>query len=153
MVKDFKCDLNCPAINDFFIDGICCNNCYRTKKKYLTEKNKHLWTEWDGKTKSQKERADGIYGIRRSFREGFYDPDIGCRLSREDMPYECRVYDCKKDTFYVAELRYTHIKWNGEKWVQVKPIILFIRGVLLKNHLDHVFDRIKRDIKKVFFEG
>lgn len=144
-VKDFKCDLNCPAVNGVFIDGICCNNCYRTKKKYLTDKNRHLWVEWGGKVRPDV-YAKGALKIRHDFKEGFYDPEIGCRLKREDMPAECRTYDCRQDSFYMCEFKYGRMVWDGKKWIQIKPVTLFVRGVILKDHIELLFSRIKRDI-------
>jgi len=145
-MKDFKCDLNCPAVNDVFIDGICCNNCYRTKKQYLTDQNRHLWVEWDGKPSDANQLVKGVLKIRHTVEEGFYHPDKGCKLSREDMPAECRAYDCKNDMFYLCEFKYARLVWDGQKWTQVRPVTLFARGVILKGHIDSLFLKIRRDI-------
>lgn len=126
MAKDFKCDLNCPAVNGVFIDGICCNNCYRTKKQYLSSKNEHIWVE--GK--------------------GFYDPTIGCKLERENMPAECKAYDCRKDKFYLCRFTYAELVWDSEKWIQVKPITMFVRGVIIAGHINKFFARLKSDVER-----
>lgn len=68
----------------------CCKNCYKSKKQYITDTNKHLWTD----------------------DRGFWSPS-GCKLSRKDMPQECREYDCRKGDWLYKVI------WQGDKWIRI----------------------------------
>jgi len=80
---DFTCDLNCPGAK-----GICCLRCYRSRKDFVNEANKHLWSD----------------------SEGFLGKD-GCRLPREQIPDGCKCFDCHKYGWLIDR------RWIGNKWV------------------------------------
>lgn len=82
---DYVCDLNCPVKKEV---PICCQNCKESRKGYVTDSNKHLWT--NGK--------------------GFWSK-TGCKLSRKDMPLECKTYDCRRHDFTI--IRY----WVNGDWI------------------------------------
>ena len=84
--------------------GECCSGCAVTRKDLVTEENKHLWDDW----------------------LGFRDVETGCRLSREDMPEECRKYDCKTRSTFILKMKidgkfYDICSWKkvhaGERFV------------------------------------
>ena len=83
----FQCDLNCPAGESVFF---CCAFCHKSKKHYIPESNKHLWTK-----------------------TGFWTPN-GCSLSRTEMPQECKEYDCKNLTWVVIR------KWIDGEWKDIE---------------------------------
>lgn len=70
---DYKCDLDCPGGKPDKEPPPCCRLCYESRKRFVTEENKTLWSD--------------------TF--GFWSPE-GCRLSRENMPDICRDFDCRK---------------------------------------------------------
>ncbi len=120
-----KCDLNCPATGSIFLGRFCCHNCSAARKYYVKESNKHLWNE----------------------EKGFFEEGKGCRLSRAEMPQECKEYDCHKKSFYICELKYSQLVWN-EKWVKKKPVTLFVRGEVNEGHFDNLFEQMKKDIAR-----
>lgn len=83
---DYVCNLDCPDVVKNGEPPMCCKGCFDARKNYLNKDNNHLWTE----------------------AKGFWSK-IGCRLLREDMPLECKEYDCRKYTFAVLK------RWAG-KW-------------------------------------
>ena len=82
---EMKCDFNCPG----FTNGKspCCRNCHDARLNFVNESNKR-W--WDDKT-------------------GFLAPD-GCRLPRDQMPKECREYDCRRYRWYTEKI------WHKGEW-------------------------------------
>lgn len=88
---DYICDLNCPARMSADKPVYCCQNCWDARKYYVTEANKHLWTD----------------------EVGFHSAN-GCKLPREQMPSECREYDCRRYFFLVT--RY----WRNGEWIDLK---------------------------------
>jgi len=83
---DYVCDLNCPISNKNVV--YCCQSCRKARKSFITDANKHLWT------------AD----------KGFLSKK-GCKLSRNNMPSECKTYDCRRYTFKVNRV------WADGKWI------------------------------------
>jgi len=83
-MSDFTCDLNCPAKH---LIVSCCKHCGISKGEYRTPSNEHLWT-------------DDL---------GFWGPD-GCKLSRSEMPAECKQFDCKEHQWVVLR------EWGGDEW-------------------------------------
>ena len=83
--NDYICDLDCPAKRQF---PFCCQNCKESRKDFVTDKNRYLW--------------DKDRGFRSS---------NGCKLPREDMPSECKVYDCRHHTFTVIRV------WVNGEWI------------------------------------
>lgn len=81
----YKCDLDCPIKPSGGFIPICCQNCKESRRDFVTDTNRHLWTD----------------------NRGFHSPE-GCRLSREDMPLECKIYDCRRHTFKVIRI------WAGQ---------------------------------------
>ena len=67
------CDLRCP------VDGVqyCCSNCQQSRKYFVNDANRHLWTEG----------------------HGFWSTE-GCKL--EERPKECLEYDCKGYQFLIV---------------------------------------------------
>ena len=91
---DFVCDLNCHSVPGLgVLMGFCCRACQNGHKDHINDSNKHLWTE----------------------ENGFASRD-GCRLPRDQMPPECRQYDCKKYGFYVCSIQYKVMRFDGQKW-------------------------------------
>lgn len=82
-----KCDLDCPIPSSVFGRVYCCVGCAAAQVSHVTDENTD---RWDIKT-------------------GFLGPN-GCRLSRDEMPQECKDYDCKNYRFYMC------LYWNGKKW-------------------------------------
>ena len=82
--EEFKCDLNCPVSIPV---QFCCKGCKNSKKEYKNKDNEHLWSD----------------------EFGFWTPD-GCGLSREQMPKECRTYNCRDYVFAVER------RWKDGKW-------------------------------------
>lgn len=120
MAKDFKCDLNCPNAAGFG-GSICCENCYRARLYYVNDDNRDLWNPT----------------------KGFLGND-GCKLPREEMPVECREYDCRKELHGYIEIKYAPVAWVGQ-WntmpgIQCKYIVKLDEldkalGVI-KEHID-----------------
>ena len=81
--EEFRCDLNCPAHVSV---TACCKHCGISKKQYKTESNKHLWSD-----------------------NGFWMQG-GCALSRDQMPQECKEFDCKNHSWVIIR------KWLNGKW-------------------------------------
>jgi hypothetical protein len=79
-----KCDLNCPIKKE---PPICCFCCRKARKNFVNENNEKFW---------DKER-------------GFWSKH-GCRLARDDMPQECKDYDCRKRNHVFV------LKWDGFEW-------------------------------------
>ncbi len=72
MSKDkpgFRCFGDCPLRG---LLAACCSNCNNSKDKYITDSNRHLWSD-----------KDGFWKVG------------GCSLPRDLMPDECRKYDCR----------------------------------------------------------
>ena len=76
--KDFICDLKCPIP---FTQHLCCRNCKVAREGFLNKGNEKYWTD-----------KGGFWG------------ENGCRLPRDEMPEECRKYDCKEYTFTVKKI-------------------------------------------------
>ena len=87
-----KCKHDCPVNCN---PPPCCIACGKSRKSYVTDDNKELWTD--------------VYG--------FWSHD-GCKLSRDKMPEECKEYDCKKVKWLVE------IVWTGTQWGAVKAMEL-----------------------------
>lgn len=83
--NDYKCNLDCPIKDE---RPYCCRNCREARAYYVTDANRHLWSDDDG----------------------FWSKN-GCRLSRDQMPQECKEYDCRAYTFIVVKC-WHHGKWN-----------------------------------------
>ena len=88
----------------------------------MTEENKHLWTE-----------GSGFLG------------ESGCRLSREDMPKECREYTCKNEMWYTIYLHYTPLWWNGERWEPLQAIEGWFTGPMA--HMDQLLEVIDKNTR------
>jgi len=87
-----KCDKKCPVnVNP----PPCCVNCRAAREDFVEEKNRDLWDE-----------------VR-----GFWSYD-GCKLPREDMPVECKTYDCKAINWLIE------VSWTGEEWAAKKAMEL-----------------------------
>jgi hypothetical protein len=95
--KDYVCKVDCP-IDPKGDRPYCCGKCHESRLYFVTKTNKHLWTEM----------------------LGFWS-HTGCRLKREDMPAECRAYNCH-DYSFIGIMEYI-----GEKW-------RFVEVVELLNH-------------------
>jgi hypothetical protein len=85
---DYKCSFKCP-VNAHDQPPPCCRKCVKARAYFVTEKNEHLW--------------DDEYGFWSK---------VGCRLGREDMPKECKAYDCR-NLMWDVRLRYS---WEKEIW-------------------------------------
>jgi hypothetical protein len=83
----YKCDLDCPVKPKGDFIPVCCQNCEKSKKDFVTDENRHLWTKG----------------------RGFHSPK-GCRLPREEMPQECKTYDCRRYVFTMMRI------WAKGKW-------------------------------------
>ena len=91
---DFTCNFNCPVIPGLgVLEAFCCKFCRTSRRSWLSKKNEHLWTD-----------DKGFLG------------ENGCKLEREDMPPECRQYDCRKKAFYLCQVHFGYVTWDGEKW-------------------------------------
>ena len=119
-----KCDLKCPQVPGHVpMIARCCVWCARARKGYVTSDNKDLWDE----------------------RTGFLG-EKGCRLSREQMPAECKSYDCKTIAWMVCSIKYAPLVWDGETWKQLQCIEGFFVGML--NKTDELLIAIKDNIEK-----
>ena len=87
-MKDCKCNLACPIQSTVVSQPICCYGCNKSRRHYLTNTNKEYWDD----------------------ELGFWSEE-GCKLPRDQMPKECREYDCRDYVWCVK------IKWNGTKWI------------------------------------
>lgn len=76
-----RCDLNCP-----YRKPHCCCGC-QCGRQYLKDVYPDKWSDENG-----------------------FRSDKGCRLSREEMPQECKGYDCKQYIFY-STVSYDNGKW------------------------------------------
>ncbi len=83
---DYKCNLDCPIKREGAAPP-CCGNCVESRCYFVTDDNRRLWDD----------------------KKGFWSKD-GCRLSRDEMPQECKDYDCRKHDWLVRMI------WRG-KWV------------------------------------
>ena len=93
MQADFTCDMNCPFEVD---EGVwCCKGCHTERKYWVKNTNKKFWTKKNG-----------------------FRGKSGCKLKREDMPPDCRSYDCKTYGWDVWHIQYAVIGWDGEKWAR-----------------------------------
>lgn len=117
IIAEKECDLDCPISPK---DGkpYCCGKCYRSRKYFITDSNRHLWTD----------------------NHGFWS-ETGCRLKREDMPEECRRYNCRDYTF-IGIFRYTDGKWQTDEVVglrneEITPVKLAINMTIDKNREIH----------------
>ena len=93
---DFTCDMRCrniPGIGEF--KGVCCQFCRTARRHYLNASNQHLWTD-----------DRGFLG------------DEGCRLTRDQVPIECRQFDCKRRTFYTCVVQYAESTYDGDRWIR-----------------------------------
>jgi hypothetical protein len=92
--KDFVCKVDCHISPK---DGkpYCCGRCFESRKYFITDLNRHLWTD----------------------NHGFWS-ETGCRLKREDMPKECREYDCHGYTF-IGFIRFIDDKWQLTESVEL----------------------------------
>ena len=89
---EFECKRNCPVDTN---PPPCCVACWRARKDFVNDTNRHLWSE----------------------ERGFWKED-GCKLSREEMPIECKAYDCTKNKWLVE------IVWTGSGWKVVHAMEL-----------------------------
>jgi len=85
MNKEFQCSGYCPIQT---LKG-CCSPCARKFGSYITEDNKHLWSDKDG---------FWVHG--------------GCALG-EQRPRECKVYNCHDHEWAVIK------KWIDNDWKNV----------------------------------
>ena len=90
-----KYSTDCPAQP---VQGVayCCLNCKDARAYFVTDANRHLWTD-----------------------RGFWSKD-GCRLPRSKMPPECLAYDCRDYLFLVVR----KYGWGMQRWnnVVVTPL-------------------------------
>ena len=88
-----KCNLNCPfpAVTEKALRNIkfCYTKCDESRKCHL-EKHPDLEKQW-------------------SDEDGFASKD-GCRLTRKEMPKDCKEYDCHDFDFFFQVL------WDGNQW-------------------------------------
>lgn len=88
---DFTCDLNCPASG---LVVSCCKHCAISKNQYKNASNKHLWSD----------------------EKGFWATG-GCVLSKEEMPQECKDFDCRQHSWVVIR------KWiDGWKDIEMYEV-------------------------------
>lgn len=92
----------------------CCSTCAKMRKSFVTDANRHLWSD-----------VGGFHSVR------------GCRLSRKDMPKECLDYDCRQYPF-VAILYYEDGNWQvlegmGLKDNEVMAVTMAINATLRIN--------------------
>ncbi len=107
---DYKCNLDCPLKNSQYV---CCLNCYVARKNYITEQNKNLWND-----------KTGFLG------------ENGCKLSREEMPDECKEYNCK-NYVHIIRRHWINNEWVDNKIVEV-PCWKFpqkVRGITIEGEL------------------
>jgi len=84
---NYICNLDCPISHKN--NGVyCCISCKKARKSFVTDANKHLWSNDKG-----------------------FHSNKGCRLSRENMPPECKSYDCRRYTFTINRV------WVDGKWM------------------------------------
>ena len=88
--KDFQCEDKCPRMNlevNYFNRTRCCCGCKSSRKLFsaLHPELKSFWTE--------------EYG---------YWCEYGCKLSRKQMPEECKGFDCHNKVYYIR------IAWGGD---------------------------------------
>lgn len=94
MVNDYKCNQECPTVITSPSDApYCCHACNVSRKSSVNQSNSSLWTP---------ER--GFWG------------ESGCKLSRADMPDECKSYDCRDDVFYSFHFVFAPVIWHQGKW-------------------------------------
>lgn len=94
-MNDNVCNMECPPFWDEV--AYCCKWCNPARASHLTDENRHLWTE----------------------DKGFWNP-TGCKLAREDMPLECREYDCHADGFILYKCSVMHMRWEADKWIATR---------------------------------
>ena len=85
---NYKCEMDCPA-KTRDTKSPCCKNCGNSRLFFVIDGNKLLCDKDNG----------------------FWSKE-GCRLSREDMPDECKEYDCRKAFWLVRKY------WSGE-WIEM----------------------------------
>lgn len=103
-----KYSIDCPLLPR---NGVpyCCRHCHKSRKDYVTDSNRHLWTD----------------------KGGFHSPDNGCRLPREDMPKECLDYDCRNYWFFLVSA-YFDGKWMSNSGAPLKSeneVITVVKSV------------------------
>ncbi|KKM22424.1 hypothetical protein LCGC14_1625460 [marine sediment metagenome] len=92
---DNICNMQCPP---FWGEvAYCCKWCNPARASHVADENRHLWTE----------------------DKGFWNP-TGCLLKREDMPQECREYDCHEDRFIVWKCSVMRMRWEDGKWIATR---------------------------------
>ena len=93
---DYKCCGKCPPPLDSESKR-CCVNCQVSRRYFLNDSNKHLWTDTDG-----------------------FWSESGCKLSRDEMPDWCKDYDCRK---YQRAVFFTWInnKWHATHFQELFP--------------------------------
>lgn len=79
-----KCDLKCPPMTPKYY---CCRHCKTSRKDFVNENNKNLWSE----------------------ELGFWS-ETGCRLTENKRPKECIDFNCKELVFSAE------IYWN-DGWI------------------------------------
>lgn len=91
---DYKCNLDCPVKTK---PPYCCQWCRISRLYFVNDNNKHLWNTTDG-----------------------FWSENGCRLSRENMPKECKDYDCRKYRF-VTSMIWISGKWQVVEEMEIPP--------------------------------
>lgn len=125
-----KCDLKCPQVSGIIPPAArCCAWCSRERKEYVNEANRHLWDE----------------------RRGFLR-ESGCLLGRDEMPQECRDYDCKTIPWMVCSVKYSPLVWDGKTWRTLQPIECRFVGMMdrteeLLNPLREIIEKHNREIE------
>lgn len=92
----------------------CCGQCSRKRKSLVNDANRHLWTD----------------------ETGFHSPQ-GCKLPREEMPIDCKEYDCRQRPF-VALLYHVGGKWQALRGFELEDdeteaIIMAINATIKVN--------------------
>lgn len=125
MVKEFKCDMNCPQVNGIKPKiAYCCIFCARARINYVKEFNRHLWSE-----------DRGFLG------------ENGCKLSRDEMPKECLEYDCKDKVWMVTNIYCSYLIWRDDKWQAFPQIKGHFVGLASK--VNSLTQTIHNNIKKL----
>lgn len=116
---DFTCDFNCPVVKDQHITAFCCRYCNPSHKNVITESNQHLWTE-----------------------KGFLGEE-GCKLSRDEMPDECKNYDCRQELFFLCQMQFTVVGWKDSQWRPMAECSLAKVGELSKQSIERLINVMK----------
>lgn len=93
--KDCRYGIDCPVKPRSGIP-YCCGTCAKVKPSYITNDNKHLWTD-----------KNGFHSLQ------------GCKIPKENRPVECLDYDCRRYKF-VAILSYIDGKWQALEGMELK---------------------------------